>query len=110
MPSKPKVTTLTIRESTRRRLAGYKRGDSTFDDLLNRFMDKVGIEDIMEEDIAEHYRILNDPKTVWYDGLEVADELLGKRKAPARIVRVGPLKHVSRDNHGARTTRPTKTA
>ena len=79
---KPKNTTVTIRESTRRRLAAYKRGDSSFDDLLNRLMDKVGVEDIMAEDIAEHYRILNDPTTEWVDGDEVI-EMLRKKAARA---------------------------
>lgn len=82
MAPKPRNTTVTIRESTRRRLAAYKRGDSSFDDLLNRLMDKVEIEDLMAEDIAEHYRILNDPNTEWVDGDEVI-ELLRKKAARA---------------------------
>ena len=45
---------MTIRETTRRRLADYKRGDSSFDDVLNRLMDEVPLEDIMEEELAEH--------------------------------------------------------
>jgi predicted CopG family antitoxin len=56
--AKAKATTLTIRESTRRRLADYKRGDSSFDDVLNRLMDQVPLEDVMEDDIREHYERL----------------------------------------------------
>lgn len=92
-----KNTTVTIRESTRRRLVGYKRGGSSFDDLLNRLMDKVDVEDLVAEDIAEHYRILNDPGTEWVDGDEVKallDEKIAaaERRGPARSKSSGPGK------------------
>lgn len=59
------MTSITISEPTRRRLAGYKSGDSTFDDVLNRLMDAVPIEDVLAEDIKLHYERLNDSKTKW---------------------------------------------
>jgi hypothetical protein len=91
-----KNTTVTIREATRRRLAAYKRGDSTFDDLLNRLMDKVDVEDVMAEDVAEHYRLLNDPEGEWVDGLQVAAWLRGQRKDFPPVVRKGPRRNVPR--------------
>ena len=51
-------TTITINEKTKERLADYKFGDWTFDDVLNMLMDKVSIEDISAEHIEEHYRRL----------------------------------------------------
>lgn len=71
----PKPTTITLHPTTRRRLADYKRGDSTFDDVLNRLMDAVPLEDLMEDDIREHYARLNDPKTVWVDAATVKQRL-----------------------------------
>lgn len=52
------ATTITITDKTRRRLADYKRGDDTYDDVLNKIMDMVPIEDIAIETIAEHYHRL----------------------------------------------------
>jgi hypothetical protein len=56
------VTTITIEIKTKERLADYKYGDMTYDDLLNMLMDKVAIEDISAEHIREHYRRLDDFK------------------------------------------------
>jgi len=96
-------TTITVSEKTRKRLASYKRGGSTFDDLLNRLMDAVDLEDFMEEDLAEHYRVLNDPNTEWLDGDEVIAYLKGERKTEPRVIRRGPReKVVSTGNPEAR--------
>lgn len=54
------ATTITVSEQTRRRLADYKHGDDTFDEVLNRLMDKVPLADDMAELIAEHERRLAD--------------------------------------------------
>jgi len=54
------ATTITINERTKARLADYKLGDWTFDDILNMLMDRVRIEDISAEHIKEHYRRLSD--------------------------------------------------
>lgn len=97
------VTTITIEESTRRRLADYKRGDSTFDDVLNRLMDAVPLEDMMAEDIAEHYRVLKDPGTEWVDGLEVAAWLRGERKDFPSVIRKGPAHAVRRPSQNQRS-------
>lgn len=86
VPAKSKATTLTIRETTRRRLSDYKRGDSSFDDVLNTLMDAVPLEDVMAEDIAEHYRILNDPNTEWVDG-EAVKRMLDRKIAAVEGVR-----------------------
>jgi hypothetical protein len=51
-------TTITVAASTRERLSDYKRGDATFDDVLNFLMDQVPIEDIAYDQIVEHYRRL----------------------------------------------------
>jgi len=83
-------TTITVSERTRKRLAAYKRGDSTFDDLLNRLMDEVELEDVMAEDLAEAYRRLHDPKAEWVDGLEVVKWLRGERKTEPPVIRRGP--------------------
>jgi hypothetical protein len=56
------ATTITIETKTKERLADYKYGDMTYDDLLNMLMDKVAIEDISAEHIREHYRRLDDFK------------------------------------------------
>jgi hypothetical protein len=56
------ATTITIEVKTKERLADYKYGDMTYDDLLNMLMDKVAIEDISVEHIKEHYRRLDDFK------------------------------------------------
>lgn len=54
------ATTITIDERTKARLADYKLGGWTFDDILNMLMDRVRIEDISAEHIKEHYRRLSD--------------------------------------------------
>ena len=54
------ATTVTIEGETKRRLADYKFGDLTYDDVLNLLMDRVSIEDIGAEHIREHYRRLKD--------------------------------------------------
>lgn len=51
-------TTITISDQTRRRLSDYKRGDATYDDVLNNLMDLVPIEDVAMKDIEEHYKRL----------------------------------------------------
>ena len=61
------ATTITINERTKARLADYKLGDWTFDDILNMLMDRVRIEDISAEHIKEHYRRLSDFKGVSKD-------------------------------------------
>jgi hypothetical protein len=57
-------TTITIHVETKKRLAGYKLGDWTYDDVLNMIMDRVSIEDISAEHIREHYRRLGEFKGV----------------------------------------------
>jgi len=52
------ATTITVEDETRERLADYKYGDLTYDDVLNMLMDKVPIEDVSAEHIREHYRRL----------------------------------------------------
>lgn len=54
------ITTITVDAATRRRLADYKWGDRTFDDVLNMLMDRVPLEDISREQVREHYRRLRD--------------------------------------------------
>ena len=56
------ATTITIDARTKERLADYKLGDLTYDDVLNMIMDRVNIEDITAEHIREHYRRLGDFK------------------------------------------------
>ena len=56
------ATTVTINEKTKERLADYKYGDMTYDDVLNMILDRVSIEDISAEHIREHYRRLGDFK------------------------------------------------
>jgi hypothetical protein len=83
-----KLTTLTLREATRRRLADYKRGDSSFDDVLNRLMDAVPIEDTMEDDIREHYKRLAEDD--WVSANELKERLarmLEERRALRRGIR-----------------------
>jgi hypothetical protein len=58
------ATTITVDDKTKQRLADYKLGDWTYDDVLNMLMDKISIEDISEEHIREHYRRLKDFKAV----------------------------------------------
>lgn len=94
-------TTITVSEKTRKRLAAYKRGGSTYDDLLNRLMDEVDLGDVMAEDLAEHHRVLNDPNTEWVDGLEVARWLKGERKTFPPVIRRGKSYGVSRGDEKA---------
>jgi hypothetical protein len=58
------VTTITLDVKTKERLADYKYGDMTYDEVLNMLMDKVSIEDISMEHIKEHYRRLKDFKGI----------------------------------------------
>jgi transposase-like protein len=53
-------TTITISDKTKGRLADYKFGDWTYDDVLNMLMDRVSIEDVSAEHIKEHYRRLSE--------------------------------------------------
>lgn len=53
-------TTITINDKTKGRLADYKFGDWTYDDVLNMLMDRVSIEGISAEHIKEHYRRLSE--------------------------------------------------
>lgn len=88
MTAKAKVTTLTIRETTRRRLADYKRGDSSFDDVLNRLMDAVPLEDAMEDDIREHYKRLAEDQWVSADEMKARlARMLDERHALRRGIR-----------------------
>lgn len=57
-------TTITVDLKTKERLADYKFGDVSYDEVLNMLMDKVSIEDISAEHIREHYRRLGDFKGV----------------------------------------------
>ena len=86
--TKGRPTTLTIRDATRRRLADYKRGDSTFDDVLNRLMDQVPLEDVMEDDIREHYKRLAEGEWVSADEMKAR---LGRMLEERRAVR-SPVK------------------
>ena len=52
------ITTITVQAATRKRLADYKWGDRTYDDVLNMLMDRVPLEDISRDQIREHYRRL----------------------------------------------------
>lgn len=52
------MTTITIRPETKQRLADYKFGGLTYDEVLNLLMDHVAIEDIHKEHLKEHYRRL----------------------------------------------------
>lgn len=56
------TTTITIDTKTKERLADYKYGNMTYDELLNMLMDKVSIEDISLEHIKEHYHRLDNFK------------------------------------------------
>ncbi len=49
------MTTITIKKETKERLADYKFGEETFDDVLNHLMELVPIEDISKEHIRRHY-------------------------------------------------------
>ena len=57
-------TTITIGNKTKDRLADYKFGNLTFDDVLNMLMDRVSIEDISAEHIKEHYHRLAEFKGI----------------------------------------------
>jgi hypothetical protein len=84
----PKPTTITVRAATRRRLADYKRGDSTFDDVLNRLMDAVPIEDAMEEDIRAHYQRLKEDQWISADEFKARiSRMLAERDAVRRTNR-----------------------
>lgn len=72
------ITTITIHASTKKRLADYKWGDKTYDDVLNLLMDRVSLEDISREHIREHYRRLGSFEGVPKD--EFKARVLRKRK------------------------------
>lgn len=76
------ATTITVSERTRRRLAGYKHGEQTFDTVLNALMDAVPVEDVAAIQIAEHYRRMNDPRPMAAE--EFVARLRRTRKAPKR--------------------------
>lgn len=52
------ATTITIKEATKARLDDYKVGNTTYDELLNEFMDEVSLEDTLQNHIEEHNRRL----------------------------------------------------
>jgi len=52
------ITIITVRTSKKKRSADYQRGDRTYDDVLNMFMDRVSLEDISREQVQEHVRRL----------------------------------------------------
>ena len=64
------ATTITVDMKTKERLADYKYGDMTYNEVLNMLMDKVSIEDISAEHIREHYRRLDDFKGISKDELK----------------------------------------
>lgn len=74
-------TTITISDKTRARLADYRLGNLTYDDVLNLFMDRVDLEDISVEHVLEHYRRLADFKGVPAEEVQarIAKRLAGKR-------------------------------
>jgi hypothetical protein len=47
------VTTISIKETTKKRLLEYKTEKMTYDDVLNYIMDVILMDDIAEEDIKE---------------------------------------------------------
>ncbi len=58
------ATTITIDKKTKERLADYKMGNWTYDDVLQLLMDNVSLEDITAEHLREHYRRLDDFKAL----------------------------------------------
>jgi hypothetical protein len=52
------TTTISIKETTKKRLLEYKTEKMTYDDVLNYMMDVISMDDIAEEDIKEHFRRL----------------------------------------------------
>ena len=52
------MTTICIKEETKKRLNEYKTGKMTYDDVLNYLMDSIDMEDIAEGDIKEFYKRL----------------------------------------------------
>jgi hypothetical protein len=52
------TTTISIKETTKKRLLEYKTEKMTYDDVLNYIMDVISMDDIAEEDIKEFYRRL----------------------------------------------------
>ena len=58
------ATTITVDKRTKERLADYKLGNWTYDDVLQMLMDNVSLEDITAEHIEEHYRRLEDFKGI----------------------------------------------
>lgn len=66
------ATTVTVSERTRRRLAGYKHGGMTFDDVLNALMDACPVREFTAAQLAEHERLLASPDTEWISAREAA--------------------------------------
>ncbi len=56
------ATTITIDKKTKERLADYKLGDWTYDEVLQLLMDNVSLEDVTAEHLRKHYRRLADFK------------------------------------------------
>ncbi len=56
------ATTITIHKKTKERLADYKLGDWTYDEVLQLLMDNVSLEDVTAEHLRKHYRRLDDFK------------------------------------------------
>ncbi len=69
------ATTISIKEETKARLDDYKMGNTTYDELLNYFMDEVDIDDVAKEHIEEHKRRMKD-----FRGVPM-DEFFERRKA-----------------------------
>ncbi len=72
------ATTITIKESTKARLDDYKMGRTTYDDLLNSFMDEIDLEDVTKNHLEEHYRRLADFRPITMD--ELIKHLKEKKK------------------------------
>ncbi|MFO8110042.1 MAG: hypothetical protein R6U17_05930, partial [Thermoplasmata archaeon] len=56
------ATTITIDKKTKERLADYKLGDWTYDEVLQLLMDNVSLEDVTAEHLRKHYHRLDDFK------------------------------------------------
>lgn len=72
-------TTITLSGRTKKRLAGYKHGDMTYDDLLNVLMDRVKVEDVSLQHIEEHYKAL--AENDWISASSFAKQLQKRMKA-----------------------------
>ena len=74
-------TTITVSHATRERLADYKRGDMTYDDVLRLLMDRVPLAEVAAEAVEEHSRRLEDGDFVTADQFKA---ILGKRLKAGR--------------------------